>query len=226
MGTESKGAKLISRRTLVLLSAGLDSATVLALLDAQGFECETVTFDYGQANKVELEIARENAARYGSRRHHEVKLPTEAFAGHGAAGVDARKGAGYVPLRNMVFVSYVAAMAEAHCLRYVAVGIVNGSGRRLLKGFNGFNDTSLEFIEAMDNLLAETTTHRVRLLAPLVETTKPGVIKLALRLGVDPDTTMSCYLPDGREPCGVCLPCRQRKWAFRDYRRAMPSNIE
>jgi len=216
----SKGAKLVCRDALVLLSAGLDSTVTLALADAMGFRCETVTFDYGQANRVELEVARHNAERYGSRKHHEVTLPTEAFAGKGAAGDDARKGSGYVPLRNVVFMSYAAALAEAHTLRYLFVGIVSLDGRRLgPKGFNGFGDTSLEFLTAFSDVLEATCTHPTSVMAPLADTTKAGVIKLARKLGVDPELTMSCYQPDGYTPCGVCLPCQQRKWAFRDLKR-------
>jgi 7-cyano-7-deazaguanine synthase len=212
---------------VVLLSGGLDSTTLLAYARDAGFDAHAMTFRYGQRHAIEIEAARRVASRYGVRDHVIVDIDLRVFGGSAlTADMDVPKDRRpeemrhgipitYVPARNTIFLSFALAYAEVLGAGDIFVG-VNAVD------YSGYPDCRPEYIaayERMANLATRAAvegTTPVRLRTPLIDLSKPGIIELGLRLGVDYSLTSSCYdpLPDGAA-CGRCDACRLRLDAFR-----------
>lgn len=213
-----------SGRAVVLLSGGLDSATVLALARAAGHECHALSFAYGQRHGAELTAAAAVASALGAVRHRVIDVP--ALGEHGGSALTDRdiavpqeSGAGipitYVPARNTVFLALALAWAEVLEARDIYIG-VNAVD------YSGYPDCRPEFIaafQAMANLATRAgvegrpfTVH-----APLIAMSKADIIRAGTGLGVDYASTVSCYQADedGRA-CGRCDSCRLRAAGFRD----------
>lgn len=211
---------------VVLLSGGLDSATILAVASDMGLACHALSFDYGQRHRFELQAARRVAAAAGAARHRIVKIDLTAAGGFGrsaltddidvpkdcvAAGVPVT----YVPARNTIFLSIALGYAEAVGARDIFIG-VNAVD------YSGYPDCRVEFIDAFQRLAnvataAATERHdRFTIHAPLIELSKARIIRLGTDLGVDYSLTHSCYDPaeDGAA-CGHCDSCRLRLEGFR-----------
>lgn len=205
---------------IVLLSGGLDSATVLALARRRGFDCHALTFDYGQRHRVELEAARRVAASVGVA-HRVVKLDIGAFGGSAltdtAIEVPTAAGEGipvtYVPARNTVFLACALSLAEAVGARDIFIG-VNAVD------YSGYPDCRPEFIRAFETLAnlgtkAGVEGDRFTVHAPLVDASKAEIIKSGVELGVDFAPTVSCYRADAEgRACGECDSCRFRRDGF------------
>jgi 7-cyano-7-deazaguanine synthase len=207
---------------VVLLSGGLDSATVLALARREGREVTAVSFDYGQRHRVELEAAARVAASLGTARHVTVPLDLRAFGGSAlTADIDVPKDAlgrdtvpvTYVPARNTVFLALALAYAEAQGAEEIWIG-VNAVD------YSGYPDCRPEFLEAFERVIETGTRSGVdrrepRLLAPLLHLSKGEIIRTGSALGVDYSLTLSCYDPDGEgRACGHCDSCLLRKEGF------------
>jgi 7-cyano-7-deazaguanine synthase len=207
---------------VVLVSGGLDSATVLAIARRRGFDCHALSFDYGQRHALELAAARHVAAALGAIEHRVVELDIGWMGG--SALTDARlpvpqaPSAGipitYVPARNTVFLAIALGWAEVLGARDLFIG-VNALD------YSGYPDCRPAFIEAFERLANLATRAGVegdpfRLHAPLIRMTKAEIIAEGARLGVDYGLTQSCYDPDadGRA-CGRCDSCRLRAEGFR-----------
>ena len=213
---------------VVLLSGGLDSATVLAIALEQGFRPVTLTFRYGQRHAAEIDVARKLAEANGIDRHVVADVDLRAFGGSAlTADIDVPKnrsddeiGGGipvtYVPARNTVFLSYALALAETTQAFDVFIG-VNALD------YSGYPDCRPEFVKAFENVMNLATKAGVEgdgpftLHTPLIDLTKAGIIQLGTQLGVDYAHTLSCYdpTPDGRH-CGECDACHLRKKGFRE----------
>lgn len=211
---------------VVLLSGGLDSATVLAIALAQGYQPVTLTFRYGQRHSAEIEIAAAIAAKAGIARHVVADIDLRAFGGSAlTADIDVPKhrsadeiGEGipitYVPARNTVFLSYALALAETTNAYDVFIG-VNALD------YSGYPDCRDAFIRAFENVMNLATKAGVEgdnpftLHTPLSEMTKADIIQTGTKLGVDYGATLSCYDPtaDGAH-CGSCDACHLRKKGF------------
>ncbi|MGH9457448.1 MAG: 7-cyano-7-deazaguanine synthase QueC [Thermoanaerobaculia bacterium] len=207
---------------IVLLSGGLDSATVLAMARAEGREAIALSFDYGQRHRFELEAARDVARALGVRDHLVVELDLRRFGGSAlTADIDVPKdalgGAGipvtYVPARNTIFLAMGVGLAEARGAEEIWIG-VNAVD------FSGYPDCRPEFIGAFQRVIETGTSSGVergvpRIVAPLVSMTKAEIIRAGAALGVDYSLTHSCYDPDeeGRA-CGHCDSCLLRKAGF------------
>ncbi|HXX42756.1 MAG TPA: 7-cyano-7-deazaguanine synthase QueC [Chthoniobacterales bacterium] len=216
---------------VVLLSGGLDSATILAIAKDQGYETYAVSFDYGQRHKLELEAARKIAESLGVREHRVVKIDSSLFAGSaltGAADVpknQAKIGAAipatYVPARNTIFLAHALAWAETIPAAHIFIG-ANAID------YSGYPDCRPEFI-ALFEMLANSGTKaateglRFQIHAPLIKMTKAQIVQKAVALKVDLSLTRSCYdpLPDGRA-CGQCDSCQLRLNGFREAGVADP----
>jgi 7-cyano-7-deazaguanine synthase len=211
------------RRAVVLLSGGLDSATTLAIVRADGWSCHALTVAYGQRHSGELDCARRVAAASGAVEHRILEIDLRAFGGSSlvGAGEIPKGGLGaagaipstYVPARNTVLLSVALAWAESLDAGAIALG-VNAVD------FSGYPDCRPEFLEAFARLAAVGTRRGVedrpiRLLAPLLRLTKAEIIREGIRLGVDYALTSSCYDPGpGGRPCGACDACRLRRAGF------------
>ena len=208
-------------RAVVLLSGGLDSATVLAMARGEGFDCYALTVDYGQRHKVELECAGAVARELGAIDHKILRVPLSDFGGSALTDdIEVPKnemGDGipvtYVPARNTVMLSLALAYAESLGAWDLFCG-VNAVD------YSGYPDCRPEFIAAFEKLARLATKagvegQEIRVHAPLIDLTKPDIIREGLRLGVDYGLTHSCYDPaeDGR-PCGECDSCLIRLKAF------------
>lgn len=210
---------MASPKAVVLLSGGLDSTTVLAIAQADGFDAHALTFNYGQRHSVELAAAlRVAAARQAT--HRTVTIDLRTFGGSaltddtipvpapGAPGIPAT----YVPARNTIFLAYALAYAEtigAHDL-YIGVSSVD---------YSGYPDCRPEYVaafEALANLATRSAVegNHIRVHAPLLHLSKADTIRRGLALGVDYGATHSCYNPTGGTPCGLCDSCDLRTRAF------------
>ena len=209
---------------VVLLSGGLDSATVLAMAQHEGFACHALSFRYGQRHVVELESARRVAAAAGVE-HVTVDIDLAAFGGSALTDdIDVPKhdsaddlGDGipvtYVPARNTVFLSFALAWAEVLGARHVYIGVS-------ALDYSGYPDCRPEYIaafEAMANLATRAGVEGAGLTihTPLIALTKGDTIRRGLELGVDYGLTWSCYDPSREgEACGRCDSCLLRLRGF------------
>ncbi len=208
-------------RAVVLLSGGLDSATALALARSAGFECYTLSFEYGQRHRAELDAAQRIAVALGARKHREVPISVGLYGGsaltdpdidvpeHGGEGIPVT----YVPARNTVFLGLALGWAEVLGAEAIYIG-VNAID------YSGYPDCRPEFIAAFQSLAALATKQGVegqpvRIVAPLIELTKVQIIELGVGLGVDYGLTVSCYRADAQgRACGACDSCRLRREGF------------
>jgi len=217
---------MTARRAVVLLSGGLDSATVLAIARSEGFLCSCLLVDYGQRHRVELERARGMARAQSVEDVRVVSVDLRAVGGSAlTADIDVPKdraeterGAGipvtYVPARNTLFLALALGLAETLGATDIFIG-VNAVD------YSGYPDCRPEFIrafEALANLATRAGVEgaRFRVHAPLSGMRKAEIIRTGARLGVDYAMTHSCYDPDalGRA-CGRCDSCLIRRDGFR-----------
>ena len=208
-------------RAVVLVSGGLDSATVLAMARAQGFACHALSFDYGQRHRVELEAARRVATSLGAVQHRVMTLDIGWMGGSALTdsqlAVPIAPSAGvpitYVPARNTIFLSVALGWAEvldAHDL-FIGANAID---------YSGYPDCRPEFIAAFEQLANLATRAGIegrgfRVRAPLLRMRKAEIIAAGCRLGVDYGLTLSCYDPDPQgRACGQCESCRLRAEGF------------
>jgi 7-cyano-7-deazaguanine synthase len=214
-------------KAVVLLSGGLDSATVLAIARERKFECYALSFQYGQRHAVELAAAARVAAALGACEHRVVKMDLTWIGGSALTSdlavpkdrpVEALGQGGdipitYVPARNTIFLSYALAWAEVLGASDLFIGVN-------IYDYSGYPDCRPEFLRAFEALARLATRAGVEgqpftLHAPLLNLTKAGIIREGARLGVDYGLTHSCYdpAPDGAA-CGRCDACLLRKKGF------------
>ena len=212
------------KKAVVLLSGGLDSATVLAIARQESFVPYTVAFDYGQRHRWELEQASRIAEKAGVARHEVVRFDLRAFGGSALTGdIEVPKGRDvsdpgipitYVPARNTIFLSFALAYAETLGSSDIFIG-VNALD------YSGYPDCRPEYIAAYERMANLATkagvegSQRLMIHAPLIHLTKAEIIRTGLSLGVDYSVTSSCYDPSpfGR-PCGRCDSCQLRLKGF------------
>ncbi len=211
----------MTKKAVVLLSGGLDSATTLAMARAAGYECYALSFDYGQRHRCELKASDAVADYLGAVEHRTVTLDLRQFGGSAltddAIAVPDSGGEGipvtYVPARNTVFLSLALAWAEvlgAHDI-FIGVNAVD---------YSGYPDCRPEFIAAFEQMANLATKagvegERFTIHAPLIELSKAEIIHRGTVLGVDYGMTVSCYNPsDEGLACGRCDSCRLRAEGF------------
>jgi 7-cyano-7-deazaguanine synthase len=208
-------------KAVVLLSGGMDSATTLAVAVESGFHCYTLTFDYGQRHRAELNAAEQISKQLSALEHKVIKIDLAAIGGSAltdrAIQVPHRPASGipvtYVPARNTVFLALALAWAEVlHAFDiFIGVNAVD---------YSGYPDCRPQFIEAFTRLANVATKAgvegaRFTIHTPLIHLSKAEIIKEGARLGVDFALTVSCYAADddGRA-CGQCDACRLRAAGF------------
>lgn len=213
---------------VVLLSGGLDSATVLAIALEQGFSPVTLTFRYGQRHAAEIDVAARLAEANGIKRHVVADIDLRAFGGSAlTADIDVPKHRSdaeisdgipvtYVPARNTVFLSFALALAETTQAYDVFIG-VNALD------YSGYPDCRPAFVKAFENVMNLATKAGVEgenpftLHTPLIDLTKAGIIQRGTALGVDYAHTLSCYDPTAEgHHCGECDACHLRRKGFRE----------
>lgn len=213
----------VTRPAVILLSGGLDSATVLAMAKADGFDCYCLSFDYGQRHNTELAYAARVAGQLGAAEHRVARIDIGAFGGSALTdtAIDVPTGGvvadeipvTYVPARNTVFLAYALGWAEVLEARDIFIG-VNAVD------YSGYPDCRPEFVAAFERMANLATKAGVEgnaltVHAPLIDLTKAEIIQRGAALGVDYGDTASCYqLSSAGEACGACDSCRLRAAGF------------
>jgi len=219
----------MTRKAVLLLSGGLDSTTVLAIAQSQGFEIHALSFAYGQRHSHELDAAQAIAVYYGVKEHRVIGLGLGGFGGSALteehllipkdrSHAELSQGIPitYVPARNTVFLSFALAWAEVLKAYDIFIG-VNALD------YSGYPDCRPQFIKAFEDMANLATAYgvegkqRITIHAPLIHMTKAEIIRKGLELGVDYAMTTSCYDPDkeGRA-CGHCDSCQLRRKGFKE----------
>ena len=213
----------MNKRAVVLLSGGLDSATVLAIAANQGYDCYALSFDYGQRAQTELNAAKQLVSALGAKEHRVFNLDLAQFGGSALTDTaidvpsDAQDGIPitYVPARNTIFLSLALAWAEVLHADAIFIG-VNAVD------YSGYPDCRPEFIAAYEQMANLATRNGVtgepfKIETPLIDLTKAEIIQQGTALGLDYGLTVSCYQSDddGRA-CGNCDSCHLRAKGFAD----------
>ena len=219
------------KNAVVLLSGGLDSATVLAIASDRGYRCHALSVDYGQRHRSEL-LAAQNLADAMSAKIKTVKLDLRTFGGSALTDdidVPIEESEGipitYVPARNTIMLSLALAWAEVLGAGDIFIG-VNAVD------YSGYPDCRPEFINAYEEMAnlatrAGVVGHRLTIHTPLIDLSKADIINEGTKLGVDYSMTVSCYQADeeGRA-CGVCESCRIRAAGFKAAGVADPTRYQ
>jgi len=208
---------------VVLLSGGLDSATVLAMARRQGYRCHALSVNYGQRHAAELQAAARVAAALGALRHEVMHLDLAAFGGSAltdasiavpVAGVSSGDiPVTYVPARNTIMLSLALALAEARGAQHIFFG-ANAVD------YSGYPDCRPAYMAAFQNLANLATREGVEgraitLHTPIIAMSKAEIIRAGIEHGVDYAMTVSCYqADDSGAACGVCDACRLRHEGF------------
>jgi len=223
----------MNKRAVVLLSGGLDSATVLAIAASQGYECYALSFDYGQRAQTELNAARALVKSLGAKEHRVFNLDLAQFGGSALTDSsidvpsDAEEGipVTYVPARNTIFLSLALAWAEVLHADAIFIG-VNAVD------YSGYPDCRPEFIAAYEQMANLATRNGVtgepfKIETPLIDLTKAEIIQQGTALGLDYALTVSCYQSDddGRA-CGNCDSCHLRAKGFADAGLTDPTRYQ
>lgn len=222
------------RRAVVLLSGGLDSSTVLAIAQSEGYAAYAISFRYGQRHIVELDCARQVARRADVIRHVIVDVDLRQFGGSALTDdIEVPKGrpaeqlsasipVTYVPARNTVFLSFALAWAETLDAHDIFIG-VNALD------YSGYPDCRPEYIAAYEHMANLATRAgvqggpRLKIHTPLIQLSKAQIIARGLQLGVDYGLTSSCYDPGPEgKPCGACDSCTLRAKGFHEAGKPDP----
>ena len=218
------------KKAVILLSGGLDSATVVAMAKAEGYQCYSMSFDYGQRHRVELQAAERVAQQLGVIEHKVVGLNLNGIGGSALTdlNIDVPEAPSegipvtYVPARNTVFLALALGWAEVLDAQDIFIG-VNAVD------YSGYPDCRPEFIEAFERMANLATKAGVegegfRIRAPLQYLSKAQIIQAGLANGVDYALTVSCYQADDEgRACGKCDSCRLRAEGFANAGVADPT---
>lgn len=218
-----KNSSLRKKKCVVLLSGGLDSSTVLYYVIKHNFEPVCLIFDYSQRHKKEI-LAAKNVAKSVNAKYYVIKI---SFPWKGSALVDTNlnlpnnslkkiKKQGvpitYVPARNIIFLSYAISLCEVIGARYIFYGANQID-------YSGYPDCRKKFIKKFQQMVNEGTKtgvegEKIKILAPLLNMSKPEIVNLAVKLKVPLELTWSCY-QGGKKPCGKCDACKLRSLGFK-----------
>ena len=221
-------------KAVILLSAGLDSTTVLAIAKSQGYDCYALSFDYGQKQRSELDSSISIAKKSNVIEHRIMKISLSDIGGSALTdqSIDVPKYSEsdeipitYVPARNTIFLSFALAWAEVVDCQTIFIG-VNALD------YSGYPDCRPEFIEAFENMANLATKQsvegdRIQIKTPLISMTKAEIIQKGLGLGVDYSETTSCYDANTLgEACGECDACVLRKIGFENANVQDPTRYQ
>lgn len=217
---------------VILLSGGLDSTTCLAIAKNQGYQCNTITINYGQRHDFELQSAQKIIEAFQVRNHNQIDIDLAQFGGSALTGqIPIPKDRDesemkdipttYVPARNTVFLSLALARAETIGAFNIFIG-VNALD------YSGYPDCRPEYIQAFENMSnlatkSSVSGHKFKIHTPLIQMTKAEIILTGLDLGIDYSMTSSCYDPEKNgNPCGHCDACFLRLKGFREAEQVDP----
>ena len=210
----------MTKQALLLLSGGIDSATLLAKLKSEGYQITALSFHYGQKHSVELNYAKELANKYEVKEHLILDIPNESFSGSALVNktinptkfndyknLPTEEVNSYVPFRNIIFLSFALSIAESRNIHEIFIAVNKEDAIN-------YWDCSVEIIEKM-NIISKMNTS-ISIESPFINLSKKEVVLLGKSLGVNYDNTISCYQPIGNVECGCCLSCVIKKEAFNE----------
>ncbi|MRI35307.1 7-cyano-7-deazaguanine synthase QueC [Endozoicomonas sp. OPT23] len=211
----------MTKKAVILLSGGLDSATVLAMAKNEGYECYTMSFDYGQRHCSELEASKKVSKAHGATSHKTVQLNLRDLGGSALTddSIDVPEEVGegipvtYVPARNTVFLSLALGWAEIMGARDIFIGANDVD-------YSGYPDCRPEYLQAFETMANLATKAGIEgdcfhIRAPLLKLKKSEIVQEGTKLGVDYGITVSCYQADDEgRACGACDSCHYRKLGF------------
>jgi len=215
----------MTKKAVVLLSGGMDSATTLAIAKAQGFETYALSFSYGQRQAAELQAAEAVVRALEPTEHRVITIDLRVFGGsaltddiavpkeRAAESIGNGVPVTYVPARNTIFLSYALAWAEVLGAYHIFIG-VNAVD------YSGYPDCRPQFIEAFEAMAnlgtagASRAGRRIQIDTPLMNLSKAEIVKRGTELGLDYGLTLSCYDPEGQLACGACDACQLRRQGF------------
>ncbi len=213
---------MANRKSIVLLSGGLDSTTTLYYARSKGYSCYALIFDYGQRHKKEVRVAVRIAKtanvpyrivkidlpwKGSALLDEKVKLPADRSIKNMSKGIPST----YVPGRNTIFLSFALSYAEAIGAKTIFIG-ANAID------FSGYPDCRPKYYKAFRKMIkAGARDSSIKILTPLIKMTKSQIIKLGMKLGAPLNKTWSCY-KGGKIPCGVCDSCLIRKRGFEELK--------
>jgi len=221
----------VSKKAIILLSGGLDSATALAIAISEGYSCYAMSIDYGQRHNIELIAAKKIATLFKVEEFKIVNLDlswlnssaltnnTIKIPEHSSKGIPVT----YVPARNTILMSLALAWAENIDCRNIFIG-VNAVD------YSGYPDCRQEYIDSfqkMANLATKTGVEgsEIKIHTPLINLSKADIVTKGKKLGVDYSMTISCYQPSPKGlSCAKCDSCRLRKKGFQDARIIDPTS--
>lgn len=226
----------MAEKAVILLSGGLDSTTCLAMAKAQGFECYTLGFDYGQRHNSELKAAVRVADAMSDNPHKVIRLNLDAIGGSALTDDNIEVPTGqladpdsipvtYVPARNTVFLSIALGYAEVIGANHLFIG-ANAVD------YSGYPDCRPEFIAAFEALANVATKAGVegagiQIHAPLMQMSKADIARVGTELGVDYSLTITCYQADDEgRACGACEACHLRREGFEQANLPDPTNYQ
>ena len=226
----------MAEKAVILLSGGLDSTTCLAMAKAQGFECYTLGFDYGQRHNSELKAAVRVADAMSDNPHKVIRLNLDAIGGSALTDENIEVPTGqandpdsipvtYVPARNTVFLSIALGYAEVIGANHLFIG-ANAVD------YSGYPDCRPEFIAAFEALANVATKAGVegagiKIHAPLMQMSKADIARAGTELGVDYSLTITCYQADDEgRACGACEACHLRREGFEQANLLDPTNYQ
>lgn len=222
------------KKAVLLLSGGLDSATVMAIAQDQGYDVYALSFSYGQRHSVELEAAKRVAKAFGAVDHKVATIDLRLFGGSALTDdIEVPKGRSdeemaakipitYVPARNTIFLSHALAYAEVLKSYDIFIGVN-------VLDYSGYPDCRPEFIKVFEQLANLATAYgveggeRIKIHTPLINLSKADIIKRGLELGVDYSETLSCYDPVDGKACGECDTCKLRMKGFAENNMKDPA---
>lgn len=221
------------KKAVVLLSGGLDSATVLAIAKSQGYECYCLSLDYHQRHVAELQAAKRVGAALGAKQHKTAQLDLSMFGGSALTDstIDVPESPSegipvtYVPARNTIMLSLALAWAEVLEAQDIFIG-VNALD------YSGYPDCRGEYVkafQAMANLATKSAVEgkTITVHAPLIDMTKAQIIQQGNALGLDYGLTVSCYQANHQgQACGMCDSCRFRRDGFKSAGIADPTSYQ
>lgn len=219
---------MIMKKAVILVSGGVDSSTVLAMVRKMGYEIHAISFNYSQRNKVELEKIKELIRSYNVKQHKSINIDLASFGGSALTDKDIEVPkyenhsdlgdeipVTYVPARNTIFLSYALGFAEVIGAHDIFLGVHASD-------YANYPDCRPEYIEAFQKLANLATATGVEgegitIHAPLINMTKTQIVKTGLELGVNYANTISCYDPSNNGiSCGICHACLLRIKAFEE----------
>lgn len=206
-----------NKRVILLLSGGIDSATLLAKLSSENYNIITISFSYGQKHVIELNYAKKNAEKYNVKKHHIIELDKSIFKSSALINseidietyesTELPKGQvnAYVPFRNLLFISTALSLAETMKINDVYLAFNSDDNAN-------FWDCRTDFVEKM-NVIANSNSS-IQIKTPFINLSKTEVVKLARQLKVDLKNTITCYQPIEATECGICLSCVTKRKAL------------